>query len=77
MSKIKSIVRKQIENQKLYNIAVVDDESYIANDIVVHNCRSVLIPITKYEDFAPSENVGDTDIQDFIDENKGDGFSNK
>ena len=41
------------------------------------NCRSVLIPITKYEDFTPSESVGDTNIQDFIDENKGDGFSNK
>lgn len=75
MSKIKSIIRKQIENQKLYNLAVLEDESYIANDIVVHNCRSVLIPITKYEEFTPSETVGKSNIQDFIEENKGDGFS--
>lgn len=75
MSKIKSITKKQIENQRLYNLAVMDDESYVANGIVVHNCRSVLIPITKYEEFEPSETVGKTDIQDFIEENKGDGFS--
>lgn len=39
------------------------------------NCRSVLVPITKYEEFTPSDKVGKMDIQDFIDENKGDGFA--
>lgn len=32
---------------KVYNLAVRDDESYHANGIIVHNCRSILIPITK------------------------------
>lgn len=41
------------------------------------NCRSVLVPITKYEEFTPDEKVGKQDIQDFIEENKGDGFSTK
>lgn len=39
------------------------------------NCRSILIPITKYEEFEPSEAVGKTPINEFIDENKGDGFA--
>jgi SPP1 gp7 family putative phage head morphogenesis protein len=38
------------------------------------NCRSLLVPITKYEDYEPDETVGDQPIQKFIDENKGDGF---
>ena len=41
------------------------------------NCRSVLIPITKYEEFSPSETVGKVPIKDFIDENVGTGFSVK
>lgn len=41
------------------------------------SCRSVLIPITKYEEFTASEKVGKMDIQDFIEENKGKGFSTK
>lgn len=39
------------------------------------NCRSVLIPITKYEEFEPSESVGKTPINDFIEEKKGSGFA--
>ena len=50
MSRIKSIIKKTIKDEKLYNLAVEIDESYVANDIVVHNCRSTLIPITKYEE---------------------------
>ena len=30
----------------VYNLAVEEDESYIANNVVVHNCRSILVPIT-------------------------------
>lgn len=41
------------------------------------NCRSVLIPITKYEAFEPSETVGKTPINEFIDENVGTGFAVK
>ncbi len=39
------------------------------------NCRSVLIPITKYEAFTPSTSVGQKPIDEFIDEKKGAGFS--
>ncbi len=42
-----------------------------------HNCRSLLIPITKYEQFEESTSVGKTPISDFIDENKGEGFAVK
>lgn len=41
------------------------------------NCRSVLIPITKYEEFEVDTHVGKTPINEFIDENKGKGFSIK
>jgi NAD+--asparagine ADP-ribosyltransferase len=41
------------------------------------NCRSILIPITKFEDFKPSKTVGKIPIQDFIDENVGTGFAVK
>lgn len=38
------------------------------------NCRSVLIPITIYEDFTPDTKVGKTPIEQFIEEKKGVGF---
>lgn len=41
------------------------------------NCRSLLIPITKYEEFEPSESVGKVPINEFIDENVGTGFAVK
>jgi len=41
------------------------------------NCRSVLVPITKYEDWEADTHVGKTPITDFIDENVGKGFSIK
>ena len=55
------------------------------------NCRSVLIPITKFEDFKEDKTVGGTvqtrrgdaikvptkKIDDFIKEHKGDGFSRR
>lgn len=41
------------------------------------NCRSLLVPITKYEAFEADEEVGGTSIDDFIDANKGDGFARR
>lgn len=39
------------------------------------NCRSILVPITKFEEFEPSAESNDgTDIDDFIEDNKGKGF---
>ena len=39
------------------------------------NCRSLLIPITKYEEYKASDSIKGQDIQEYIEENKGDGFS--
>ena len=39
------------------------------------NCRSVLIPITKYEDYKVTKSVEGQNIDKFIDSNIGDGFS--
>lgn len=41
------------------------------------NCRSMLIPITKYEEYKPTETIKGQSVDDFIDENKGKGFSTK
>ena len=34
---------RRIPVEPVYNISVAEDESYIANDIVVHNCRSDIV----------------------------------
>jgi len=39
--KIKSIKKKKYSGN-VYNFSVLDDESYVANKMVVHNCRSTL-----------------------------------
>lgn len=39
------------------------------------NCRSTLIPITKYESYKPTETIKGQSVDDFIEENKGAGFS--
>lgn len=41
------------------------------------NCRSTLIPITKYEEWKADTHVGKTPINEFIEENKGKGFASK
>ena len=59
MARILSMTRKQITTETLHNIAVREDESYIANGIVVHNCKSYIVPILsldkgmKIEKFTP------------------------
>lgn len=39
------------------------------------NCRSTLIPITKYEEFKPTESIQGMSPEKFIEEYKGQGFS--
>lgn len=39
------------------------------------NCRSLLIPITIFEEFEPDKKVGKTNINQFIDNNLGKGFA--
>lgn len=41
------------------------------------NCRSLLVPITKYESFEVDSEVAGKSINDFIEENKGDGFARR
>lgn len=41
------------------------------------NCRSILVPITKYEDFEADKTVNGQNINKFIENNIGDGFSKK
>ncbi len=38
----------------VYNLSVEDDESYIANNIAVHNCRCMIIPVTSNIPFVVS-----------------------
>lgn len=58
MARIVSVVRKKIESQRLYNLAVQDDESFVANGIVVHNCKSRLVPNLKGNDSNPEIDKG-------------------
>jgi hypothetical protein len=37
---------RRCKSQTVYNLAVLKDESYIANGVIVHNCRSALLPVT-------------------------------
>ena len=41
------------------------------------NCRSLLIPITKYEDFEVDDEIKGQPVNEFIEENKGDGFAKR
>ena len=41
------------------------------------NCRSLLVPITKYEEFEADDEIAGQAINEFIDENKGDGFAKR
>jgi hypothetical protein len=51
MQEIKIIkIQKKHIRSKLYNLAVENDETYVANGIVVHNCRSLLVPVTNIGD---------------------------
>jgi SPP1 gp7 family putative phage head morphogenesis protein len=42
-------VVQECEPEQVYNISVSEDESYTANGIIVHNCRSGLVPLTEDE----------------------------
>ena len=61
--------------------AGLDGKIFIAGTEVIppchFNCRSVLIPITKYEEFTADTKVGKENIDDFIEQNLGTGFSRK
>ena len=37
-------------------------------------CRSVLIPITMFEEFTPTDKIGSRTVDQFIEDEKGKGF---
>ena len=53
------------KNNRLYNLSVEGDESYICKGVVVHNCRCTLIPILydKY-DYSAASNTADAILSD-------------
>jgi SPP1 gp7 family putative phage head morphogenesis protein len=59
--------------------AALDGKIFKADDAPVFplhfNCRSTLIPITIYEEFKPTESIKGMSPNQFIEENKGAGFS--
>lgn len=61
--------------------AALDEKIFAAGDEPIpplhFNCRSLLVPITKYESFKADTKIGKQDIQDYIEENKGGGFATK
>lgn len=46
--------------EKVWNIAVLDDESYVADGLIVHNCRSVLFAITAIDSWDGVESPAPT-----------------
>ena len=69
--KIQKIERRPC-NRPVYNIAVEQDESYIADDVVVHNCRSLLVYVT--QDDMPVEFSDSEELDSAVDRIQ-DGFS--
>jgi SPP1 gp7 family putative phage head morphogenesis protein len=57
-STIMSIVDEDV-NSSVWNLSVEKDNSYHANDIIVHNCRSVLVPIFITDSSDPSSYFND------------------
>ena len=41
--------------RRVWNLAVSEDETYVAGGVIVHNCRSLLVPILTGEDFELSK----------------------
>lgn len=61
--KIKSITREAFDGT-VYNLGVAEDHSYFAEGVLVHNCRSIIVPVTQYETDALA------DVQDVPDRSK-------
>ena len=59
---LKLIPKKEI----VYNFSVDEDESYIAEDIIVHNCRSTVIFLSK-EETEEQKNIKDKQISKELD----------
>lgn len=75
MVRIKSIAKKQIDKERLYNLAVENDESFVANGVVVHNCRSILVYITEvdrqFDKISPDEPISSEQLRALNDASRG------
>jgi hypothetical protein len=61
-------------NLSVWNLAVEEDETYLAEELIVHNCRSVLVPVPITEEV----DAGDFITEDIIGQAKllaGEGFT--
>lgn len=67
-----------MDSKTSYICASLDGNVFVAGEQPVppmhFNCRSILIPITKYESYTPTEEIEGMDPQAFIEENVGKGF---
>ena len=55
-----SSITEIIEEIEVFNFAVKEDESYILNGIVSHNCRCTIAPVTPdLEQVDESESIKD------------------
>ena len=60
---VKNIKREKSE-EIVYNFSVLEDESYILNGVVSHNCRCTMSPVS--DDMPKEEGVPTQDIMDWI-----------
>ena len=47
----------------VYNFQVEEDESYVANDIIVHNCRCIVIALTEEITASQDSNADESDVE--------------
>jgi hypothetical protein len=62
--KIKSIKKIQYSGP-VYNIGVETDHTYFVEGVLVHNCRSILVPVTKFEDYKPTAPIDTGKLQEW------------
>ena len=53
-------IEEVVEDILVYNFSVEDNESYVLNGIVSHNCRCSIEPVTEVPD-APASNAKEFD----------------
>lgn len=56
-SKVKRILRSTVICKSVHNLAVEEDETYLAAGLVTHNCRSVETPLVDLGSIRPGQNT--------------------
>jgi len=47
---------------KVFNLAVEEDETYLAEGVIVHNCRSIIVPIVAGETVDEADFITDAEV---------------